>query len=130
MVNEIEQNNFISFGVLSRDGVADVSHGLITDTQITFAVNDKTVFNISVKGVPVWESFLNHPQFLSIPFRQIAGFVQNVCNPEALTIYYNKWRSIVDLIPSTYLPQHFSAINAKSCSIIVSSLNSSFGCDV
>ena len=93
-------------------------------------MNDKTVFNISVKGVPVWESFFNYSQFLSIPFRQIAGFVQNVCNPEALTIYYNKRRLTVGLIPSTYLPQHFSAINAKSCSIIVSSLNSSFGCDV
>lgn len=30
-------------------------------------------------------------QILAVPLSQIGGFVQNVCKPELLTIYYKKY---------------------------------------
>lgn len=91
-------------------------------------MNDRSIFNISGKGVPVKASGFHDAQILSVPFNQIAGFVQNVSKPELLTIYYKKWGQVTRLTCSTYLPQHFNAINAKSCNIMVSALNSPSAC--
>ena len=53
MLTDVDLNNFISFGVLAADGIADVHSESYPYLQITFTVNDRTVLNISAKGVPV-----------------------------------------------------------------------------
>ena len=60
---------------------------------------------------------------MSIPLAQISGFVQNVFHPNLITIYYKKWRFPEDLIPSTYLPQHFETVNGRVCEYMLQLLN-------
>lgn len=55
MLTDVDLNNFVSFGVLATDGIADVHSESYPYFQITFTVNDRTVLNICAKGVPVSE---------------------------------------------------------------------------
>ena len=55
LLSNTDINNFVSFGVVSPDGVTDVLITYHCIPQITLTVNDRLTFRISGKGVPVDE---------------------------------------------------------------------------